>query len=156
MFKCKAFSGLNVQDREIKRSVKNVPFVICLPAPGASVHSSYEYTQLIRGCSLPAEPPQPTQPHSGQTPGSLHPHTGWWEPPSPPPTHRHPSPPQTNLQPQKQLKPPGPFSTEDTQTPEQHPSIAVPLFLLFPAHLPASPPHPMGLLFCGPPAQYLF
>lgn len=40
-------SGLNAQDRGIKRSVKNVPFAIRLPAPGAGVHSSYEYTQLI-------------------------------------------------------------------------------------------------------------
>lgn len=115
MFKRKAVSGLNVQDREIKRSVKNVPFVICLPAPGAGVHSSYEYTQLIQGCSLPAEPPQLTQPRSRQTPrgpcsltlagGSPpHTHTGTLPLPKPPSRPRSSSNPLGHS-PQRTLRP---------------------------------------------------
>lgn len=49
-------SGLNAQDRGIKSSVKNVPFVIRLAAPGAGVQGADECTQLMEGSSLPAEP----------------------------------------------------------------------------------------------------
>lgn len=47
-------SGLNARDRGIKSSVKNVPFVIRLPAPGAGEQGADECTQLTEGSSRAA------------------------------------------------------------------------------------------------------
>lgn len=124
-------SGLNAQDRGIKSSAKNVPFVLRLAAPGAGAHGADECTQLMEGSSRAQ---QHTQPSRGCPSAPVSPY------PTGSHTHRHLSPnhtpdPRSNTQ----LCP-----TEDTQTPGQTPSIALPLCLLPPAQPPASLPHSVG------------
>lgn len=93
------------------------------------MHGADEYTQLSEGSSLPAEPSRgcPSAPVSPY----------WWEPPSSH-THTHTQAPlpKSHSGPRCRSNPQL-CPTEHTQTPDQHPGIAVPLCLfLLPTQLP--------------------